>query len=134
MKTEMLATPAKTQIACLSLPRLLSVGNLNAATACFALKACLLTPDATAIHSRQHIRPVLAQLIARRVRIEVAHEDLIVAGDVAFARQRWLVNTTGVGESRFEQTLNPAFVLRQIEGRWKLSIAALWGWAGDCQP
>jgi hypothetical protein len=71
MKTQLLSPPARRGATCLCLPELLSAGDLEGATACFARDACLLTQDATAIHSRERIRPVLAQLIARRARIEV---------------------------------------------------------------
>ncbi len=131
MKMEMLTSPAPTRMACLSLAQLLSAGNLEGAAACFARDSCLLTPDATAIHDREHIRPVLAQLIARRARIEVAHSNVIVAGDVAFVRERWLVNASGAAGSRFEQACDPSLVLRELEGSWKIAIAALWGWGSE---
>jgi ketosteroid isomerase-like protein len=131
MKLEMLTAPAPTRMACLSLAQLLSVGNLDGAAGCFARDSCLLTPDATAIHDRDHIRPVLAQLIARRARIEVEHSNVIVAGNVAFARERWRVDANGVAGSRFEQTCDPALVLRELEGSWRIAIAALWGWSGS---
>lgn len=131
MKTDMLATPAPTRMACLSLARLLSTGNLEGAASCFARDSCLLTPDATAIHDRRHIRPVLAQLIARRSLIEVVHSNVIVAGAVAFARERWSITASGTAGTPFEQSCEPTLVLRELEGSWKISIAALWGWAGD---
>ncbi len=130
MKTDAIAPKAPTRIACLALPRLIGAGNLEAATGCFARNACLLTPDATAIHDREQIRPVLAQLIARRIQIEVEHSNLLIAGDVAFARERWLMNALGAEGSRYEHLCSPYLVLKRIEGSWKLSIAALWGW-GD---
>ncbi len=117
-------------MSCLALPRLLSGGDLEGATRCFARDACLLTPDATAIHERESIRLVLAQLIARRARIECEQGSAIVAGEVAFVRQRWRIDSPSVDGDRFEQACEPAFVLRALEGRWKISIAALWGW-GD---
>lgn len=120
-------------MACLSLARLLSAGDLDAATRCFARDSCLLTPDATAIHDRRHIRPVLAQLISRRTRIEVAHSNAIVASGVAFAREGWLLSAQGAAGGRFEQSCAPALVLREVEGSWKIAIAAIWGWPGDRQ-
>lgn len=117
-------------MACLALPQLLSVGDLSGAAGCFARDSCLLTPDATAIHGRDEIRPVLAQLIARRPLIEVEAGSVIVAGDAAYANQRWQLTVQGAGEGRFEQTCSPSLVLRQIEGSWKVAIAALWGWGG----
>ncbi|HVY79174.1 MAG TPA: nuclear transport factor 2 family protein [Solirubrobacterales bacterium] len=129
---EMLATaPPPQRIACLALPALLSAGDLDAATACFTRDACLLTPDATAIHERRHIRPVLAQLIARHVHIEVEQSNVLEAGDVAFARECWRVNAQGSAASRFEDVCSPLLVLKQVEGSWKVAIAALWGWGVD---
>jgi ketosteroid isomerase-like protein len=116
------------KIACLSLPALISAGNLEAATACFARDACLVTQDATAIHERDHIRPLLAQLIARHARIAVNLRNVVVAGEVAFARERWTIQIDAVEGSRFEQACDPILVLRKVEGRWKLALAAPWGW------
>lgn len=128
---ETLTVTKPTRMACLSLPRLLSVGDLGGAANCFARDACLLTPDATAIHGRDGIRPVLAQLIARRLQIEVEEGSVIVAGDAAYANQRWRIVAPGASESGVEQTCSPSLVLRQIEGSWKVAIAALWGWGGS---
>jgi ketosteroid isomerase-like protein len=113
-------------IACLALPKLLSAGDLNMAAACFARDACLLTPDATAIHGRAHIRPVLAQLIARHIRIEVEQRNVLEAGEVAFVRERWRVNAEGSAASRFEDVCDPSLVLKHVEGSWKVAVAALW--------
>lgn len=109
--------------------RALYVGDLDAATACFARDGCLITPDATAVHSRERIRPLLAQLIARRTEIEVELSNVVGAGEVALANERWRVRS-GIGDEapRVEQTLSPTLVLRQIEGEWKIAIAAPWGW------
>lgn len=128
MTTNTLLKPSSTGIACLALPKLLAAGDLNLASACFARDACLLTPDATAIHGRDHIRPLLAQLIARQVRIEVEQRNILEAGEVAFVRERWLINAEGSTASRFEDVCTPLLVLKQIEGSWKVAIAALWGW------
>jgi ketosteroid isomerase-like protein len=129
MKTDTLVAAPPARIACLALPRLIGAGNLEAAASCFARDACLLTPDATAIHSREHIRPLLAQLIARRIRIEVEQSNVLIAGDVAFARERWQVSASGAeAGSQYEQSCDPYLVLKLIEGSWKISIGALWGW------
>jgi ketosteroid isomerase-like protein len=129
MTPETLAAAPPKRIACLALPKLIGAGNLAMASGCFARDACLLTPDATAIHSREHIRPVLAQLIARHIRIEVEHSNVLVAGDVAFVREHWRVTALDATGSHYEQPCSPTMVLKRIEGSWKISIAALWGWA-----
>jgi ketosteroid isomerase-like protein len=112
--------------ACFAFVYSLNVGDLNRATACFARDACLITPDATAVHGRDRIRPVLAQLIARRAEIRVESSSVVIAGDVALAGERWTLRSIGVEGSRFEQALSPTLVLRRIEERWKLAIAAPW--------
>jgi ketosteroid isomerase-like protein len=82
--------------------------------------------DATAIHGRDQIRPALAQLIARGTQIEVALSNVLVAGDVAWARERWTIRAEGPEGSQFESTANPVLVMHRIEGRWKLAIAVPW--------
>jgi len=130
MKTDTLVAAPPARIACLALPKLIGAGNLEAATRCFARDACLLTPDATAIHDREHIRPLLAQLIARRVRIEVEQSNVLVAGDVAYARELWHVSARAASGAPYEHSCDPSLVLKRIEGSWKISIATLWGWGG----
>jgi ketosteroid isomerase-like protein len=130
MKTDMLVAAPPTRIACLALPKLIGSGNLDAATGCFARDACLLTPDATAIHDRDHIRPLLAQLISRRVRIEVEQSNVLFAGDVAYVRELWRVTTQVAAGSPYEHSCDPSLVLKQVEGSWKISIATLGGWGG----
>lgn len=112
-----------------SLALALSLGDLESATACFARDGCLITADATAIHGRDRIRPVLAQLIARRAEIEVETSSAIEAGEVVLARERWRMRSGTAAGERIEQILNPTLVMHRIEGRWKLAIAAPWGWA-----
>src|SRR3954471_14354071 len=130
MKTDTLVAASPPRIACLALPKLIGSGNLDAATRCFARDACLLTPDATAIHGREHIRPLLAQLIAGRVRIEVEQSNVLVAGDVAYARELWQVSAGVPTGSQYQHSCDPSLVLKRIEGSWKISIATLWGWGG----
>lgn len=128
MRTEPLTSKSHTRTIRPPLPSLLSGGKLDAAMACFARDACLITQDATAIHGRDRIRPLLAQLISRHAKIEVEFSNALIAGDVAFAQERWLVQMDGVEGSRFEQVCEPTLVLRWIEDRWKVGIAAPWGW------
>jgi len=130
MKTDTLVAAPPTRIACLALPKLISVGDLDAATRCFSRDACLLTPDATAIHDREHIRPLLAQLITSRVRIEVEQSNVLVAGDVAYARELWQVSARITGGRQHEHSCDPSLVLKRVEDSWKISIATLWGWGG----
>ncbi len=127
MKTNLLSAPPQRRMVCLSLPGMISVGNLEGATACFARDACLLTQDATAIHDREHIKPLLAQLIARRARIAVEQSNVLCAGDVALARERWTIEIDAAEGKRFEQICDPTLILRRVEEHWKLALVAPWG-------
>ena len=127
MKLQRATVPANEAVPSCLLARALTAGNLDAAAACFARDACLITPDATAIHGRARIRPLLAQMVIQRVEIEIETSNRVVAGDVILARERWRVRTGGADGRGHEQTLHPNLVLRRIEGAWKISIAAPWG-------
>jgi ketosteroid isomerase-like protein len=122
------AAPSRPVAAGLALARTISDGDLGSASACFLRDGCLITPDATAVHGRDQIRPVLAQLIARRTEIEVECSSLINAGDAVLAYERWEVRSSGIGRSRVAQTWNPTLVLRRSGEEWRLAIAAPWGW------
>jgi uncharacterized protein (TIGR02246 family) len=103
----------------------LSAGDLEGAAACFTREGCLVTPDGTALHGRDQIKQVLAQMVIRRTEIEVELSDAITAGDVMLVRERWRVEA-GEGAARLEQVLHPTLVLRHVEGTWKLAIAMPW--------
>jgi ketosteroid isomerase-like protein len=105
----------------------LNAGDLPSAASCFARDGCLITPDLTAIHGRERIRPVLAQLIAGGIAIEVERANAVDAGGVQIARERWTIQR-GRGATGFEQVCEPTLVLCFIEGSWRLMIAAPWGW------
>ncbi|HEY5053866.1 MAG TPA: nuclear transport factor 2 family protein [Solirubrobacterales bacterium] len=121
-------TQSSRRQACHSFLQALGDGDLDAATACFARDACLITPDATAVGGRERIRSVLAQLIARHTEIRVDFSNILISGDVALACELWMIRCDGIEGSRFEQASAPMLVLRQVEGEWKLAIAAFWGW------
>ncbi len=120
--------PPRHPRACLPFVQAISLGDLDSATACFARDGCLITPDATAVHGRDRIRPLLAQLVARRMEIRVELSNVVRAGDVVFARERWRVRSGGGEAPQIEQTLDATLVLHRIEAEWKLAIAAPWGW------
>lgn len=108
--------------------RALSAGDLDHAAACFARDSCLITPDATAIHGRELIRSVLAQMVSRRTEISVELSTTVGAGEVTLVRQRWLIRSGEHPEERLEQSCDAVLIMRQIEGAWKVSIAAPWGY------
>ncbi len=120
--------PSSPTKSCLWFARVLSAGDLEQAAACFARDGCLITPDATAVHGREEIRAVLAQMISRSTEIEVELSSTIAAGEVILASQRWRIRSGEPGERRLEQRANAVLVLRRIEGEWKLSIVAPWGY------
>jgi ketosteroid isomerase-like protein len=106
----------------------LNAGELDVAAACFARDGCLITADATAIYGRERIREVLAQMIGRRTEIRVELSSAVGVGEVVLMHQRWCIGSGERGGERFEQVSDAVLVVRQIEGSWKLSIAAPWGY------
>jgi ketosteroid isomerase-like protein len=107
----------------------LSGRELERAVGCFGRDGCLITPDRTAVHGRERIRPVLSQMIERRTVIVVEESFVLSAGDLALASERWTIRCDGVAGERFALTSTPRLVLRRSGIEWKLEIAALWGWA-----
>jgi ketosteroid isomerase-like protein len=103
--------------------------ELDRAVNCFGRAGCLITPDQTAIHGRDRIRPVLSQMIERRTVIVVEESFVLSAGDLALASERWTIRCDAAGGGRFVLTSTPRLVLRRRGTEWKLEIAALWGWA-----
>lgn len=101
--------------------------ELERACVCFARDGCLITPDGTAVHGREAIAGILAQLIAARVEVSIDVAAMLEAGDVALAHQRWRIRSGGSG-AVFETSARPTLVLRRLESRWKLAVAAPWGW------
>lgn len=127
---ELKASGAKPQEATLAFAEAINRADLNGATSCFVLDACLITPDSTAIRGRGEIRPILAQLIARQTQIEVLVSSVLAAGEVALGSEHWRINSAGPEGGHFAQESRPVVVARRLEGGWKLAIAALWGWGG----
>ena len=115
-------------LVCLRFAQAVSVGDLDGAASRFARDGCLITPDATAIHGREHIRAVLAQMVRRRTEIRVELSSSVSAGDVLLVHQRWRIRSGERPWQHLEQSADAVLVLREIEGEWKLSIAAPWGY------
>ncbi|HVD41147.1 MAG TPA: nuclear transport factor 2 family protein [Solirubrobacterales bacterium] len=120
--------PRSSTLVCPRFAQALNAGDLEGAASCFARDGCLITPDATAIHGREHIRSVLAQMVRRRTEIRVELSSSVSAGEVLLVHQRWRIRTGERPRQHFEQTADAVLVLRQVEGEWKLSIAAPWGY------
>jgi ketosteroid isomerase-like protein len=102
-------------------------GDLEAAAYCFAKDACLVTPDATTVRGRDDIRPILRQLIISGCQIEVQDSSMLLAGEIAFGTERWLLTTPGSEGTPFTRSLAPTMVLRRLEAVWKLAVALPWG-------
>jgi ketosteroid isomerase-like protein len=113
---------------CLAFARALSAGDLDRAAAGFARDGCLITADATAIHGRERIRPVLAQMVLRSTQIQIELSSTVDAGDAVLTSQRWRISSGDPDGCRFEQVADALLVLRRIENAWKLSIVAPWGY------
>jgi uncharacterized protein (TIGR02246 family) len=126
MNIDLVQRPARRRWTCLAFTDLLSAGDLAGAAACFARDACFVTQDATAIHGRDHIRPALAQLIARGVQVESQLSHVLLAGETAWARERWTLRIPSTDGPELEIGSNPVLVMRRIEERWKLAIVAPW--------
>lgn len=106
----------------------LVVGDPHLAAACFARDACFVTPDATVVRGRAEIRDILAQLISMRLEIEVAQRRVLTIGDTALSSERWTTRLGGGDRQPLVQSQSSTAVLRQLDGGWKLLIAAPWGW------
>jgi uncharacterized protein (TIGR02246 family) len=105
----------------------LSGGDLQAAAACFTREGCLITPDGTAVHGRDDIAGVLAQLIATRTEIQIDRVVVRRAGDVALASGHVTMRSDGPEGSRFAQACDPMMVIHRVDETWKLAVIAPWG-------
>jgi uncharacterized protein (TIGR02246 family) len=101
--------------------------DLHGATACFTREGCLITPDGTAVHGREDIRGVLAQLIAGRMEIEVERVVVRRAGDVALVSGHVTMRSDGPERTRFVQACDPMMVIHRVDETWKLAVIAPWG-------
>jgi ketosteroid isomerase-like protein len=105
----------------------LNGAELAVATACLSRRACLVTPDGTAVHGRDSIRPLLAQMASRTTRIWAGPSELLQSGEAALLHESWQISSAGVGGEPFVQQTLASLVLNLVEGKWKLSILAPWG-------
>jgi len=107
----------------------LRAGDRRAAVASLARDACFVTPDSTVIRGRVEIAAILAQL--GLIGMELEAEDRAsasIAGDTAFCSERWTVRSGAEGSERLVRSFLSQSVSIRIEGQWKLSIVAPWGW------
>jgi ketosteroid isomerase-like protein len=129
MKVENALWDQRTRPAARRFVEALGARELGRAVDCFGRDGCLITPDQTAIHGRDAIRPVIAQMIERRTVVVVEESFVLSAGDLALASERWTIRCDGADGERFSLASTPRLVLRRTGIEWKLEIAALWGWS-----
>lgn len=118
--------PASVENALYAFAAALSSGDRTAAAACFTREGCLITPDGTAVHGREDVAAILAQLIARRTEIEVEQLAVRRAGDVALGTGRLTLRSDGPAEARIEQSCSLALALSRVEDAWKIAILSPW--------
>lgn len=117
--------------ACRAFAAALAAGQVDVAASCFLRDGCLITPGATAVHGREDICLVLAQLVALCAEVEVESTGLTEAGGAALVHQRWKLALSAPESEAAVQITAPTFVLRRVEADWKLAIAAPWGTGGE---
>ena len=108
-------------------------GEARKAAACFTRDGCLVTPDDTVVHGRAAIAAVLRQLSANLVGLRAEHLAALAADDVALVYERWTIQLAGPEPDGYVRSPLATLVARRVEGRWKLAIAAPWGWPRGAQ-
>jgi ketosteroid isomerase-like protein len=124
------ATAVRPEEVPVALAKALNFGDLEAAAGCFARDACFMTPDRTMVCGRDEVRPLLAQLIAMRLTARVELIRMHVVGDTALGSERWTMRFDTGNGSPLGRTSESTVLLRQVEGDWKILIAAPWGGVG----
>ena len=67
-------------------------------------------------------------MIQRRTEILVELSSSIGVGEVVLIHQRWRISSGDRGGEVCAQVSDAVLVVRQVEGVWKLSIVAPWGY------
>lgn len=99
----------------------------KAAGTLLVAESCLLTPDGTEVRGKANVEEVLAQLTITHPRIRVEVGQVLTAGLVAVASQRWWISSKSADEGLFERSLPALLVLGQHQGGWRVSVVAPWG-------
>lgn len=102
--------------------------DVDAATACFAADARLVTPDGTVVQGREEIRGVIQQLLLLKGQLRVEVGRMLMVGKVALGSERWTMRFEGLEGVPYEQITVSTTVYRHSGCRWELLIAAPWGW------
>lgn len=101
-------------------------GNPDAAGACFAPAAHILTPDGTAIVGREQVIAVLRQITASDQQLEIRVGRTIVAGAVAMATQFWRRSASEASATSYVSSSMARLVLAHSGERWEIAIASPW--------
>jgi uncharacterized protein (TIGR02246 family) len=104
----------------------IGIGDTRAAAACFTRAGCIVTPDGTAVHGRAGITAILAQMVARRTKVEIEQLTVRTADDIAQATGTMSMDFDGPDGTRVSQTCGPTLTLHRVEGTWKVAILAFW--------
>jgi ketosteroid isomerase-like protein len=105
----------------------ISALDLEAAGACLAAEACLLTPEGTEVRGRAKVRETLAQLTAIHSLIRAEAGRVLISGEMAVAAQRWKVSTRDPAGETTKQNLSVMLVLAREEPGWQVAVVAPWG-------
>lgn len=114
-----------------SFAQALSGGDLEGATAHFLVDGCLITPDATALHGRESIRPLLTQLILAGVGIGIELSSAVGGGGIALISERWTIRARAAADRSPVLTTTSTTVLHHDGRHWRLAIAAPWGYGHE---
>lgn len=118
--------PARAEGVLYAFVTVIGKGDHMAAARCFTREGCLITPDGTAIHGREDVAAIVAQMVARRTEIEVDQLTVREAGDVALVGGRMTMRTAGIEGRPIVQTFDPTAVLHRVEGAWRIAVLAPW--------
>jgi hypothetical protein len=73
---------------------------------------------------------VLVQLPIGGTRVEADPPHVLAAGEAALVSARWHFASPAPGNAEFRHSTEAVLALSRVEGSWKVSIAAPWGWRG----
>jgi len=108
--------------------RSLNEADLDTTTNLLAREACLVTPDATVIKGRSDVTLAFKQFVTIGFQARLDLRSVLEIADVALVVGRWTTQV-GAGGSASSTSTRGTVILRVLEGRWKILLAAPWGWA-----
>ncbi len=121
------ATPEEV---CTALIAALNAARTSAVAACLTRGVCLLTPDSTVVRGRADVVAVLAQLPVAGTQVETESPRVLASGEVSIVNAGWRFVTRDHEGAELLLRTEAVVVLTRVEGSWKVSLAAPWGWRG----